>query len=271
MQRKNASKNAFTLIELLVVIAIIAILAAILFPVFAQARSKARQTTCLSNEKQLGIALMAYTQDYDEQFPLANYDISTTDRVHWYNLIEPYVKANYTRANANLGKGMSIYVCPDFAKTQNTDFGIQQSWSYVCNFNLMPPPAASGSQSLPPTWAAITPKSLAYLQAPAQVVLAAEGDGRRVYTQGNDTGVYETSNPTEIDNNLTYIFARTRHNGGANYLLGDGHAKWYKAPDPSYTGGAGADFMNAVPRTSTAGVVYRQSQYPNAGAWFRED
>src|SRR5689334_4870314 len=65
------SKNkGFTLIELLVVIAIIAILAAILFPVFAQAREKARQTSCLSNEKQLGTAFLMYVQDYDETFPL---------------------------------------------------------------------------------------------------------------------------------------------------------------------------------------------------------
>src|SRR6478609_3278648 len=63
--------RGFTLIELLVVIAIIAVLAAILFPVFAQARDKARQTSCLSNEKQLGMASMQYVQDYDEQFPLS--------------------------------------------------------------------------------------------------------------------------------------------------------------------------------------------------------
>lgn len=63
------NRSAFTLIELLVVIAIIAILAAILFPVFAQARKKARQTSCLSNMKQIGYGLMMYTQDYDELLP----------------------------------------------------------------------------------------------------------------------------------------------------------------------------------------------------------
>ena len=67
---KSTTRLGFTLIELLVVIAIIAILAAILFPVFAQAREKARQISCISNEKQIGLAALQYTQDYDELMPL---------------------------------------------------------------------------------------------------------------------------------------------------------------------------------------------------------
>ncbi|GAB4461972.1 MAG: hypothetical protein OHK0029_28090 [Armatimonadaceae bacterium] len=69
----RSTRSAFTLIELLVVIAIIAILAAILFPVFAQAREKARQTVCLSNMKQIGLAFMMYAQDHDEMFPPGRY------------------------------------------------------------------------------------------------------------------------------------------------------------------------------------------------------
>jgi prepilin-type N-terminal cleavage/methylation domain-containing protein/prepilin-type processing-associated H-X9-DG protein len=81
------AQKAFTLIELLVVIAIIAIIAAILFPVFAQAREKARQTTCVSNLRQLGTALMMYSQDYDESLMLAQ-----TGSYRWPQLLASYVK-----------------------------------------------------------------------------------------------------------------------------------------------------------------------------------
>jgi prepilin-type N-terminal cleavage/methylation domain-containing protein len=107
---KNRNSNAFTLIELLVVIAIIAILAAILFPVFAQAREKARQITCASNEKQLGLAFIQYVQDNDEHWPAGDAQVESNGYVTqsqdnngdgWAGEIYPYVKSD------------GAYNCPD--------------------------------------------------------------------------------------------------------------------------------------------------------------
>ncbi len=114
-------RAAFTLIELLVVIAIIAILAAILFPVFAQAREKARQTACVNNQKQIGAGVAMYAQDYDERFPIhlyyptaGNYTVSIT----WREEIYPYVKHGVDNQHAGseyLGQNRAlegVFKCP---------------------------------------------------------------------------------------------------------------------------------------------------------------
>jgi len=93
------TRKGFTLIELLVVIAIIAILAAILFPVFAKVREKARQASCASNEKQLGLAVLQYEQDNDEKFP-AVFDQGRTPNINWGQEIYPYVKS------------LAVFTCP---------------------------------------------------------------------------------------------------------------------------------------------------------------
>jgi prepilin-type N-terminal cleavage/methylation domain-containing protein/prepilin-type processing-associated H-X9-DG protein len=119
MQRSN---RAFTLIELLVVIAIIAILAAILFPVFAQAREKARQAACTSNLKQLGTAMMMYAQDYDETYP-CGWGSADNGQSMWRNTLYPYVQkySNLTTTNTATYQpwydgatfsSMGIYMCP---------------------------------------------------------------------------------------------------------------------------------------------------------------
>ncbi|GAB4470058.1 MAG: hypothetical protein OHK0029_42830 [Armatimonadaceae bacterium] len=124
--RRTVRKDGFTLIELLVVIAIIAILAAILFPVFAQARSKARQASGLSNIKQTGLAILMYTQDYDEKFPRAGWDCALAGGqdggsgatamppgtrnqcggTNWQNVVAPYVRnAGLFAAPGDAGNG----------------------------------------------------------------------------------------------------------------------------------------------------------------------
>src|SRR5438093_7197885 len=127
---KGRNRNGFTLIELLVVIAIIAILAAILFPVFAQAREKARAASCLSNLKQLSLGMLMYSQDYDETFPEWRWDLHYKDgsfsknngTTVWWNAIYPYVK------NAK------VYTCPS-AKYQQT---LRQdgAWGWFNQANL---------------------------------------------------------------------------------------------------------------------------------------
>jgi prepilin-type processing-associated H-X9-DG protein len=250
MKRFHA-RTAFTLIELLVIIAIIAILAAILFPVFAQARAKARQTMCLSNQKQLGVALMAYTQDYDETFPMANYTIAGADsNTAWQHMVDPYVKANFPRTNAEAqGRELSIYVCPEWRKTGDGTTGQYPSRSYAANRNIMPVHAQEAGDNE----VALKPvTSLAAIEAPANVVLIAPHKGSCVQTGGQDN----VPNPGTC--NRGYILARIRHSDGANFLFADGHAKWFKAPTPYNV-------------QSRSGIVWRKSVNPSAGGWFDED
>jgi prepilin-type N-terminal cleavage/methylation domain-containing protein len=161
MQRSKG----FTLIELLVVIAIIAILAAILFPVFAQAREKARAITCLSNIKQIGLGTAMYVQDYDETFPIA---WGEPNDFTWYLQVEPYIKIGVGtnpltgRQSGNLAKG--IWHCP-------SDSDGPSYQSYTANAMI------AGAQAGTPgsLWLNHPAKTLAAINAPATVVWAGEG------------------------------------------------------------------------------------------------
>ena len=127
---KYSRTKGFTLIELLVVIAIIAILAAILFPVFAQAREKARSISCLSNTRQIGIAMAMYVQDYDESFPYAWGNPAGT----WYETVDPYIKAGEA-GSSNWKTAKGIWKCP--SDSDATRSGGQAVISYSSNADLM--------------------------------------------------------------------------------------------------------------------------------------
>jgi len=123
----STKKSAFTLIELLVVIAIIAILAAILFPVFAQAREKARAISCLSNEKQIGLALIQYVQDYDEYYNPANYGQGNWSlEIRWYDMVQPYMKAGTKDPNGHQYGKDGVWHCPSFPSPQNANYGVHE-------------------------------------------------------------------------------------------------------------------------------------------------
>ena len=278
----NSRKQAFTLIELLVVIAIIAILAAILFPVFAQAREKARQTACISNMKQAGTAVMMYSQDYDEQYPLGSYILAgMTTAVTWQDLVEPYVKVGAgadTRPDAPAArKEVTFWICPSIGNNsrpmaagdpQPGPFDAafySKSLSYINNSNLMP---TLHRLALQAGWFPAPPTGMAAVQAPAQVVLVTEGWGYIGNTGGDDwtsgcTG-QESGYPNlgggrilgRADN---YCAGRYRHSGGGSYTLADGHAKWFKSPPNSWR------------QRSESNVAWKKSLAPNAQAWFRED
>ncbi len=271
----RTGRNAFTLIELLVVIAIIAILAAILFPVFAQAREKARQTTCLSNNKQIGLGILMYANDYDEMLPYGASN-ALVPTVTWYDLVEPYVKVGAKGFGnpASGGSPRTFYMCPSFGNNQVPTVpgdplpvalpatSITSAMSYSANGNLIP----MYNKNLNAWFPAPNIGSLPIMESPASLVFTAHSQGTRPSIGGDDwtsgcTGLeagVPAGAPVAQGGAQVYCAARFKHNGGSVYLLADGHAKWYKGP---------ASWRTA----STSNVAYRKSLAPNAAVWFRED
>ena len=283
---KTNAQKAFTLIELLVVIAIITILAAILFPVFAQAREKARQTSCASNVRQLGVATLSYVQDYDETFPLANYtpnlDTTGNSNVTWQSLIDPYIKANFPTnvGTATPDKVTSIFVCPsiDSSGRDSSTPAYRPALSYVANryifgTNALNIPAPRRNFSL----------SLGDVDESAKLVVFSESRGRCVYTDGVDNVADFSDAAHSLDAaqicSVEYVTGRNRHSGGTNYGFADAHVKWVKAPSKNFDGNAAAtitpggatDYAAITLYPNTNGVVFRKSEYPNAAGWFVEN
>jgi len=225
-------RNGFTLIELLVVIAIIAILAAILFPVFAKAREKARQTTCLSNLKQLGTSVMMYAQDYDEMYPQSYQDVTSgvgsvaQIPLTWPNRLQPYIKNS------------QLYKCPSDSRPPNVDFDgcrpILQSycWNYWMGIDIPAWHDPSGYH----TYFVLT--SLGQVQAPAQCAML--WDDSSDWLTAGWGGRFDTLDSPDWAYDLGPGTIQGRHNGGDNFMFADGHAKWLRmqvASDVETSGG----------------------------------
>lgn len=264
MQRRPCTRpmTGFTLIELLVVIAIIAILAAILFPVFAQAREKARSVSCLSNNKQLGMALIQYVQDFDETFPFAGWGAVVphvalmpdghTYRgfVTWPYLLYPYVKSK------------QVYVCPSDPRPEAgvTYNGVAEpfeDWwskgfpmSYGINTDLVWPPYDRPQQpyALADMRYASDTYFLGDIMTEYPIGFGSQRDpatdsgvlrkgpyvldtfNRARLSRGRDgcSGLVESGGLVKLADGADPN-ACARHQGGNNFIFCDGHAKWENA------------------------------------------
>jgi len=235
----HSSRRGFTLIELLVVIAIIAVLSAMLFPVYQKIRENARRTSCSSNLKQIGLAFMQYTGDNDETFPG-----SSNFGSYWAQRVMPYINAP------------ALLTCPDDSDSLSMLTGTQTPVSYAANIKIMYTtyPYVNASIS-----AISNPALVGNLTGPSNTVLLYEG-GRQVDGAGNWNGgraYYDSSgasNPIETSlstdgSHANYMcpISSNRHGAGApatplngtggssiigftagsdNYLMADGHVKY---------------------------------------------
>ena len=229
--------RAFTLIELLVVIAIIAILAAILFPVFAKARERAKQTACINNEKQIGLALITYASDYDDRFPRSAWNYggaANNPKLDCPNegydlLIMPYVK------------NWDVFVCPNQTLLQR--FADNK---LVRSADPKPPSQTKGSVTYGFSWAVITDSHYASNQGhvpmaafkdPAGTILLAENewgwhDTYEPMTYNNNGKQVSTGQTTDWAVNLcndpgvmSKYNVPQRHFGRNDYIYADGHVK----------------------------------------------
>jgi prepilin-type N-terminal cleavage/methylation domain-containing protein/prepilin-type processing-associated H-X9-DG protein len=230
-------RRAFTLIELLVVIAIIAILAAILFPVFAKAREKARQTACLSNSRQIATAIISYVQDYDERFPPVyndNYGYPLF-RYMWADVVTPYVK------------NRQLFACPS-ATTEDWGGNVSPPWGGPVgsmqwtrySMNMVhgwhfPEDCANWVAGADPYQCPLKDAALEY---PSQHGMVFESSNAwwchwigHPYVNQPNIPAWNGWGYSAQGTYLLGVLGETIypwHNEGCNIALTDGHAKWYR-------------------------------------------
>jgi len=193
------SRSGFTLIELLVVIAIISILASMLMPVFARARAKGRQTACLSNVKQLSLALKMYSQDYDEMYPWGNSGV-----LFWHDAIFPYTH------------NKQILRCPD-RKGRYVGYALNWLASGVSEGQFFDAASKIVLGDVPPECLGVTNNSAGsewWMNDPGNDICGAYG------------GTVQVGSEDASSNCFSDIGRPQRHNDGLVWGYADGHAKW---------------------------------------------
>jgi prepilin-type N-terminal cleavage/methylation domain-containing protein/prepilin-type processing-associated H-X9-DG protein len=244
----SVSRRGFTLIELLVVIAIIAILAAILFPVFAQARESARMTSCLSNMKQIDLAFQMYSQDYDEDFPL-NRSEDWNNKItygNWKHLTQPYIK-NY-----------NIFRCPTNPAAQVLDELSTYGQPGGYGLPLAPglPYTYRGYFYYDPFWIVqngvyASPS----LQYPAGTILL--GEDKDVFP---DYGPWIAFVPNWGLSGANWGAKHRGNDRGSNLAFADGHVKYYLW-DATCRGGSNGDGSNLWAYNPTRPVTINGANY----------
>ena len=228
---KRSANRGFTLIELLVVIAIITILAAILFPVFAQAREKGRQAACMSNQKQLGLGLIQYVQDYDETYPCGNAfnwpgdswsAACSVPGAGWAGPIYGYVKS------------IGVFVCPDDSNTSTstmTGSGFNIC-SYAYNSNLTNLSAAKCTAVSKTVMLFEVEQCIAPLSSPSKDGYSGTGDfdykvsGVNGWSTVNGAYGAVQAPVGPLGGECTINIGPTRHGTGSLFLMADGHVKY---------------------------------------------